>query len=79
MLITEDSVSGETNELLNAMKEHDSAGLIDKIYLYARHLNEPKYQFLIRKCEDVGIKYLNDPKEILCKFTKNVQVSHILF
>ena len=26
---------------------------------------EPKYQLLIKKCEDVGIKYLNDPKEFI--------------
>ena len=37
--------------------------LIDKIYLYAKDLNEPKYQFLIKKkCEDAGIKHLNDSK-----------------
>ena len=35
---------------------------IDKIYLYAEELNEPKYQFLIKRREDVGIKNLNDLK-----------------
>ena len=35
---------------------------IDKIYLYAEELNEPKYQFLIKRQEDVGIKNLNDLK-----------------
>ena len=34
---------------------------IDKICLYARDLNEPKYQFLINKREDLGIKHVNDP------------------
>ena len=33
--------------------------LIDKIYLYAKDLSEPKYQFLIKKCKDAGIKNLN--------------------
>ena len=33
---------------------------IDKIYLYAKDVSEPKYQFLIKRCEDAGIKYLND-------------------
>ena len=33
---------------------------IDKIYLYARDLTEPKYEYLIRKREDVGIKHLNN-------------------
>ena len=33
--------------------------------MYAKDLNEPKYQFLIRKCGDVGIKYLNDPEAFI--------------
>ena len=33
--------------------------------MYAKDLNEPKYQFLIRKREDVGIKYLNDPEAFI--------------
>ena len=39
--------------------------LIDKIDLYAKDLNEPKYQFLIKKREDLEIKYLNDPKSFI--------------
>ena len=34
---------------------------MDKIYLYAKDLNEPKYQFLIEKREYAGIKHKNDP------------------
>ena len=30
--------------------------------MYAKDLNEPKYQFLIKKREDVGMKHLNDSK-----------------
>ena len=30
--------------------------------MYAKDLSESKYQFLIKKREDVGIKHLNDPK-----------------
>ena len=37
-------------------KEQDD---IDKIYLYEKELSEPKYESLIKKCEDVGIKHLN--------------------
>ena len=33
---------------------------IDKIYLYAKDLEEPKYQFLIDTREKAGIKNLND-------------------
>ena len=34
---------------------------IGKIYLYARNLSETKYEYLIKKREDVGIKHLNNP------------------
>ena len=30
------------------------------IYLYAKEVSEPKYQVLIKKRENTGIKYLND-------------------
>ena len=55
------SGSEKTNALLNLIKEQDSNNLIDKIYLYAKDLNKPKYQFLVQKHEDVAIKHLNDP------------------
>ena len=29
--------------------------------MYAKDLSEPKYQFLIKKREDAGIKHLKDP------------------
>ena len=60
MLIIGCSGSGKTNALLNLINEKDSDNLIDKICLYAKDLSEPKYQFLIKKREDVGIKHLND-------------------
>ena len=56
-LINGGSGSGKTKALLNLIKEQDD---IDKIYLYAKDLSEPKYEFLIKKCEDAGIKHLND-------------------
>ena len=34
---------------------------IDKIYLCAKDIHEPKNEYLINKIEQVGIKYLNDP------------------
>ena len=49
VLIIEGSGSGKTNALLDLIKEQDSDNPIDKIYLYAKDLNEPKYQFLIKK------------------------------
>ena len=50
--------------MLNLIKEQDYH-VIDKIYLYARNLNEPNYQFLIKKCEDAGIKHLNNPNTFI--------------
>ena len=35
---------------------------IDKIYLYAKDLGEPKYEHLIKNRENAGIKHLNDSK-----------------
>ena len=46
ILIIDGSGSGETNSLLNLIKEQDD---IDKIYSYAKDLSEPKYEFLIKK------------------------------
>ena len=56
MLLSEGSGSGKTNVLLNLIKDQDDYNLIDKIWLNAKDLNEPKYPFLIKKCEDVGVK-----------------------
>ena len=46
--------------MLNLIKEQDYHDVIDKIYLYARDLNEPKYEYLIKKREDAGIKNVNN-------------------
>ena len=51
--------------MLNLIKEQDRDNLIDKIYLYTKDLIEPKYEFLIKKCENPGIKHLNDLKEFI--------------
>ena len=34
--------------LLNLIKEQDSGNIIDKMYLNAKDLNDPKYQFLFK-------------------------------
>ena len=64
MLIIGPSESGKTNALLNLIQQ-DNNNLIDKIYLYAKDLSEPKYQFLIKKLENAGIKNLNDPSAFI--------------
>ena len=38
---------------------------IDKIYLYAKDPYEAKYQLLINKRENTGLKYFNDSKAFL--------------
>ena len=43
--------SGKTNTLLNLITEQND---IDKVYLYAKDLSEPKYEFLIKKRETNG-------------------------
>ena len=65
MLITGPSGSGKTNALLNLIQKQDNDNLFDKIYLYAKDLSEPKYQFLIKKREDAGIKNLDDPSAFI--------------
>ena len=64
MLIIGPSGSGKTNALLNLIQQ-DNNNLIDKIYLYAKDLSKPKYQFLIKKREDAGIKNLNDSRAFI--------------
>ena len=56
------SGSGKTKLLLTLVKKQDD---IDKIYLYAENFIEPKYEFLIKKHEVVGIKYCNDPNAFI--------------
>ena len=58
MLIIRPSGSGKTNTLLHLI---NNLNPIDKIYLYTKDLSEPKYEYLINKREQAGIKNLNDP------------------
>ena len=46
-LVIGPSGSGKTNYLLNSIQKDNN--IIDKIYLYAKDLEEPKYEFLIDK------------------------------
>ena len=63
------SGSGKTNTLLHLINEQKD---IDKIYLYAKDLSEPKYEYLIRNRKNAGIKHLNDSKAFIeCSNTMN--------
>ena len=57
ILIIGGTGSGKTNALFNLINEQNDI----KIYLYAKDLSEPKYEYLIKKHQNAGIKYLNDP------------------
>ena len=56
------SGSVKTNVLLYLIKEQEGIAII---CLYAKDLSEPKYDFLIKKREDVRIKYCNDPNAFI--------------
>ena len=62
MLIIGSSGSGKTNTLLHLI---NNLHPIDKIYLYAKDIHEPKYEYLINKREQTGIKKLNDPRAFI--------------
>ena len=51
------SGSGKTNPLFNLIGQQNDT---DNSVLYAKDLSELKYEFLIKKRENAGIKHLND-------------------
>ena len=62
MLIIGPSGSGKTSTLLHLINNFYP---IYKIYLYAKDLAEPKYEYLINRREQAGIKNLNYPKAFI--------------
>ena len=62
ILIIGGSGSGKTNTLLNLINEQRD---IDKIYLYAKHLSKPKYEYLVKNRENIGIKHVNNSKAFI--------------
>ena len=62
ILIIGVSGSGKTNTLLNLINNQPHT---NKIYLYVKDPYEDKYQFLINKRENIGLKNLNDPKAFI--------------
>ena len=69
ILIIGRSGSGKTNTLLNLINEQ---GDIDKIYLYAKDLSEPKYEYLIKNHKNAGIKHLNESNVFIECFYENI-------
>ena len=66
------SGSGKTNYLLNSIQRDSNS--FDKIYLYAKDLEEPKYKLLIDKREKTGINFNNDPMLLL-----NILILWVIF
>ena len=62
MLIIGGSRSGKMVSWFNLVNHQSD---IDKIYLYAKDPYEAKYQFLIKKREDVWTNDLNDSKAFI--------------
>ena len=58
-LIIGPSELGKTTYLLCSIQKDNN--IIDKIYLYAKDLEETKYKLLIDKREKAGINFNNDP------------------
>ena len=56
------SESGKINALINLINEQND---IHKIYLYAKDLSEPKYEYFIKKREYVGLKHVNNPNTFI--------------
>ena len=73
IIIIGGSGSGKTNALINLINEQNN---IDKIYLHVRDLFESKYEYLIKKREDLGIKHLTidttSPASDPLRFTKKL-------
>ena len=69
ILIIGGSGSGKTNALIMLTNKRNN---IDKMYFYARYLSEPKYEYLVKKRKDIGIKYVNNPNAFIeCSSTMN--------
>ena len=69
ILIIGDSGSGKRNALLNLINNQSD---IDKIYLFDKDPCEGKYQLLINKRENTGLKHFNDPKAFI-EYSNNMQ------
>ena len=64
--------------MLNLIKEQDYHDVIDKIYLYARDISEPKYEYLIKNREDVGIEKLDNPNAFIVCSNKKDDVYEVI-
>ena len=59
------------NPLLNLIQKQNNSNPNEKIYLYAKDLSEPKYQFFIENRVNAGIKNYNDPSAFI-EYSKTI-------
>ena len=71
ILIIGSSGSGKINSLFNLIYHQPD---IDKIYIYAKDPYEAKYQFFIKRREDVGTKCL-----LIERLLLNIQTKWLIF
>ena len=69
ILIIGGSGPGKTNGLLNLINNQSD---IDKLYLCAKDPHKAKYQFLINKRENTGLKHFNGPKAFI-EYSNDIQ------
>ena len=62
ILISRGCGSGKTNSLFNLKNQQPD---VDKKFLCAKEAYEAKYQFLINKRENTGLKHFNDSKSFI--------------
>ena len=62
ILVIRESGSGKTNSLFNLISNQPD---INKIYLYAKDLEEAKYQLFINKQESTGLKHSSYSKAFI--------------
>ena len=69
ILIIGGSGSAKTNALLNLINKQSDT---DKIYLYAKDLYKAKFQYLIDKRKNTGLKHFNDLKAFI-EYSNDIQ------
>ena len=62
ILIVGGSGSGKTNVIPSLISHQPD---IDEIFLYAKDAYKPKYQYLMKKHGDAGLKYCKDPQAFM--------------
>ena len=74
MLIIGPSGSGKTNTLFHLIQNLNVTTPVDKIYLYAKDLTEPKYEFLLNNRKMLELNILTIQLHLL-----SIQMTWVMF